>query len=346
MNDEPVPLDNDDREIRIMKIKAGVKKVIYGTSIVGVAVAFFPFAQETARAWFEFLNSSRSAAIDQAQNDRSFLESLKIEARSKNLEERIVLAEFYANVSSDADTRERWSSFLAILVAQREEARKALIKANETRMLDATDEEKAAATAVLLAEQLQISAAAGGGAPVAADSFPGLLAQLESPDTATRRTARTALAGIGTGLVRPAMAELLSPDPSYRLQLGLVVALTEMLRDNKRSRDDIITMIDDAALTEMLRLAANNDYTIRVYAGEFLYDLGDPRVFDLASEVWNSDISDNGRFNIALALKGAAPFVAARDRAQASNLAQSWIGQVGPRTDDLLRDVLVFLDRR
>ncbi|MBL3564669.1 hypothetical protein JMM59_06575 [Rhodovulum sulfidophilum] len=232
-----------------------------------------------------------------------------------------------------------------MLVEQRKEAREAAIKANEARMRDATQQEKDAADAALRAEQFQISAAAGGDTPVAAASFQGLLTQLESPETATRRTARTRLAGLGTGLVRPAMAELLNPDLTYRLQLGLVVALTEMLRDNKRARGDIITMIDDAALTELLRLATNNDRTIRVYAGEFLYDLGDPRVFVLAPEVWNSGISDSGRFNLALALKGAAPFVAGSDKAQASSLAQSWIGQVGPRTDDLLRDALRFLGR-
>lgn len=264
MNDNPNTLPSDDREIRILEIKAGVKKVIYGTAIVGVAVAFFPFAQETARAWFEFLNSDRSAAIGQAQHDRDCLESLKVEARSKNPEERIVLAEFYAHVPSDPDTRERWLSFLAMLVAQREEARAAQIKANETRMPDATEQEKAAADAALRAEQLRISAAAGGNSPIAAGSFRGMLAQLNSSDVATRRAARSSLSGLGTELVRPAIAELLNPDITYRGQLGLVVALTEMLRDNKRYRSDIIAMIDDSSLTEMLRLAAKNDKTIRV----------------------------------------------------------------------------------
>lgn len=345
MNDESNLPASDDREIRILEIKAGVQKVIYGTAIVGLAASFFPFAQETARAWFEFLNSSRTEAIAQAQNERDFLESLKVEARSGNLEERIVLAEFYAKVPADHESRGRWELFLKMLVEQREAARQADIEAKKQSNLEATPEEKAATAANLRAEQLRISAATGGTDPVAAVSLQGLLAQLESPDAATRRNARSALANLGTGLVRPAMAELLNPEPTYRLQLGLIVALTEMLRDNKRSRGDVIKLIDDTALTEILYLATNNDNTIRVYAGEFLYDLGDPRVFLLSSEVWNSGISDNGKFNIALALKGAAPFVTGPDKLQASSLVQSLIGQVGPRTEDLLRDALRFLDQ-
>ncbi|MBL3564670.1 hypothetical protein JMM59_06580 [Rhodovulum sulfidophilum] len=45
MNDDPIAPASVDREVRILEIKAGVKKVIYGTAIVGVAAAFFPFAQ-------------------------------------------------------------------------------------------------------------------------------------------------------------------------------------------------------------------------------------------------------------------------------------------------------------
>lgn len=347
MNDEQNTRLNIDREIRILEIKAGIIKVVFGTSIVGVAAAFFPFAQETARAKFEHAISTQNANIGQAQDNRDFLESLKHEARSRNLEERIILAEFYSHIPSDKGTRERWEKFLVMLTEQRDAARKAELEENGARaaLLKVTEEEKKASNAALIAEQLRTSAAVGGDAPVLAGTFSGLLTQLESSDTAMRRAARTELAGLGTGLVRPAMGELLSSDLSYRSRMGLVVALTEMLRDNKRFRSDIITLIDDDALTEMLRLATSDDYTIRVYAGEFLYDLGDPRVFTLAPEVWFSDISDNGRFNIALAMKGAAPFVAVSDRAQASSLAQSWIGKVGPKTDDLLRDVLGFLGR-
>ncbi len=334
-----------DREIRILEIQAGIKKVIYGTMIVGVSVAFFPFAQETSRAWFDLLTSERTDATKRETEYRAFLESLKEESRSKNLEDRIVLAEFYAMVSPDIEARTLWREFLNDLIRQRSELREKQI-AKETTSLtarNASPEEVAAALAAREVEQLETSAAAGGYTPVAAESLRDLLVQLESANPATRRTARSALARMGIGLVRPAMTELLAPDVSYRLRLGLVVALTEMLRENKRERATIILVIEPAALAELLRLATDPDRTIRVYAGEFLFDLGDPRVFELVQNVWNSTESDDGRFNLALAMKGAAPFVPREQVGAARFLISGNLGVVGPKTDELLNEAMRLL---
>jgi hypothetical protein len=328
----------------MMEIRAGVLKVIYGTTIGAVALSFFPFAQETSRAWFDFLTTERTAEAAQRVSDQGFLESLKLEARSKNLDERIILAEFYANIPTDQASRDRWQVFLKMLVAQREAARSADIEKTKTSLPDANEEEIAAAVAAKRADQLQESAAAGGAISVAVpSSFQGLLQQLESPDTSVRRNARSALALLGLQLVRPAMAELLAPDTSYRVRLGLIVAVTEMMRNYKQQRNAAILQIDDQALAELLRLATDPDNTIRIYAGEFLYDLGDPRGFNLVPAVWENTNSDNGRFNLALALKGAAPFLGRDQSATARSLLSGYLGTVGPRTDELLRDALRLL---
>ncbi|SIS68227.1 hypothetical protein [Insolitispirillum peregrinum] len=333
---------SDDRDIRIMEIKAGIKKVIYGTTIGAVALAFFPFAQETAKVAFSYLIEERRSLAEQRVDYRSFLESLKVEARSKNLEDRIVLAEFYATVSPDMQTRELWGNFLDKLMNQREKLRQSEIRAETTRMSkDASDEEKL--TADLQAEQLKVSAAAGGRNPIVMESFQDLLIQLDSPDLSTRRAARSAMARMGTGLVRPATAELLAPDLSYRERLGLMVALTEMLRGNKGERANIASAIETASLAQFLKMATDADRTLRIYAGEFLSDLGDPRVFELVPSIWPSVTSDDGRFNLALTMKGAAPYVSGDQAKTAKKILAEHMGEVGLKTDKVLQEALSLI---
>jgi len=173
--------------------------------------------------------------------------------------------------------------------------------------------------------------------------FGSLLQQLDSSDKLTRRRARSDLSRLGLDLVRPATVALLSPDLSYRVRRGLAVALGEMLRDAKGQRAEAIAEIDDASLRQLLLLSTDVDRTIQIYAGEFLYDLGDPRVFRLVAGVWAEAPPDDGRYNLALAMKGAAPFVQPGEREGAQEILGGYIEQVGPQTGVLLRDAISLL---
>lgn len=138
--------------------------------------------------------------------------------------------------------------------------------------------------------------------------------RLESGTSYVRRGARSALAAQGIRVIEPLLKRLSKEPLSYRLRLGMIVALTEMMRENKQHRTEIIKLIKLADLERLADAAGDNDRTIRIYASEFLYDLGDPRVIPLAFDRFQS-ASMNGRYNILLVIKGAVPFASDDEQA-------------------------------
>jgi len=140
-----------------------------------------------------------------------------------------------------------------------------------------------------------------------------LIGQLESDISRLRRGARSDLAAAGPVIVQPLLARLNQENSSYRLRLGVVVALAEMLRDNKDKRALVIGKIEGDALERLVEAAADKDRTIRIYASEFLYDLGDPRSIPMAFNQFRT-ASPNGRFNVLLPVKGAVPFATAAEK--------------------------------
>ena len=129
-----------DAETKREEFRQGVRKVIFGTMIVGVAVAFFPFAQKLAESVFaERMASIRTEAefkilkeendlakqletrkhqlessqleIKRRQDERVYLETLAEETRSKRIEDRIIIAEFFSFLEDDSDRRKRWLGF-------------------------------------------------------------------------------------------------------------------------------------------------------------------------------------------------------------------------------------------
>jgi hypothetical protein len=110
--------------------------------------------------------------------------------------------------------------------------------------------------------------------------IPKLLADLQSEDADTRRLARSSLAFVQTQDIALLMQYVRDNRGNYRAELGVSVALTEMLRQDKSLRDKI--MLSDADVEMLLDFATSPDRTLRIYAGEFLYDLGKPQVTKLA----------------------------------------------------------------
>lgn len=333
----------DQKELRIFEIQAGVKKVIYGTAIVGVAAAFFPFAQQAATEWFKFSSAETIAQQTAIESTRAFLELVSDEGRSANIDERIVLAEYYKHLSLTEDEQSRWGDYLQILVKQRKEKREAEI-ASVTAENSPESSDLDVALAATKAEQLQQSANPSGRQRVLTPkSFNRSVGMLESNDASVRRQARSDLASIGVNLTKQALEKLKFPENSYRMRLGLIVALTEMIRENKSSRLEIIEQIEVSDLKNLMSFAISEDRTTRIHASEFLYDLGDERVYELIGDIWAANVSDTGKYNLALILKGAAPFVSVVNKDNAIDIATEYLGTVGPRTDKLLNDALSFL---
>ncbi|MDH5529286.1 MAG: hypothetical protein OEY05_04540 [Paracoccaceae bacterium] len=143
MNDSAVdPLEEKRIDAELKKVESwhGVLKIVYGTMIVGVAAAVFPFASQFAQSFFaasierqkgevqleieaektklekEKLELERLLEVAKSDRDsttayRDYLEKLAAEARSERIETRIVLAEFFTYMAETPDRRSQWKEF-------------------------------------------------------------------------------------------------------------------------------------------------------------------------------------------------------------------------------------------
>ncbi len=347
-----------EAETKRREITAGIWKIALGTMLVGIAAAAFPFLQTYATEYFAVQIQTmrqdaaskikiREQATAETTLNREFLASVAREGRSKNLEDRIILAEYYYYLANDGNERDRWDTFLKHLIGLREAERAAAVEAIKV----ATNPESTAMQIEIAREtarQLKASSEAGGSKaeatkPVADADVVSLIEDLSSDVTDTRRGARTVLASKGLTLVRPAMIALSEDGISYRLRLGLIVALNEMMRENKGQRRLISELLQPDDLERLLVAATDPDRTIRIYAAGFLFDLGDPRSFDQALGAWSGVNSENGLYNLALILKGAAPALPTARVAAARQELNALKDNVGPKTDSLLDDAIGLL---
>jgi hypothetical protein len=114
-----------------------------------------------------------------------------------------------------------------------------------------------------------------------------------------------------------------------------------MLRQNKAKRTEIIARINEQDLLPLLSAATDEDRTIRVYATEFLYDLGDPRAIPLALQEWQA-ASENGRYNLLFVIKGAVPFVSPRQQNDIAKRLGSLKSKTTPKTNDLIDSIIAL----
>ncbi len=127
-------------EIRRVELQAEVKKVVYGTFLLGVAVALFPVIsgwiehrfnlriEETKQVNQLALQQNQlnldlqklvqeveaaktKASFESTQSDRKFFEDIADEARSANLSDRITIAEFFTFLATTEEEREHWAQF-------------------------------------------------------------------------------------------------------------------------------------------------------------------------------------------------------------------------------------------
>jgi hypothetical protein len=151
----------------------------------------------------------------------------------------------------------------------------------------------------------------------ALETVPVLLDDLESTDVTIRRAAREGLARWGVEAV-PEMMDFwaLAPE-NYRRSLGVSVALTEMLRDNKDSAAVVSSKLQPQDFDLLVDAIADPDRTKRIYATEFLFDLGAPGSTQAIVEAFPSAGQD-GQFNSIFVLTNVASNL---DAAQKQELA-------------------------
>lgn len=113
--------------------------------------------------------------------------------------------------------------------------------------------------------------------PLSDANISTLVGQLTNETTDIRRNARDALSTVSTDQLPILLDSLRNGIDVYRTKLGIVVAITENIRQNKEVADQISSELTDLDISILLDLVGDPDRTVRIYATEFLYDLGDPR---------------------------------------------------------------------
>jgi hypothetical protein len=175
-------------------------------------------------------------------------------------------------------------------------------------------------------------------------AFAQLISELESEDSATRRSARSSLVSGGLNAIDEIIksVQLNRVTRSYRLQLGAAVVFAEFLRSEKSQRKAVSQLLTQDDINWLVSLSAHPDRTMRVYASEFLFDLGDPRVVQPATELFPT-ASSNGKYNLALVLKGATPFVPKSDTNDVERKIFELRSSSIPKTTALLDDAISLM---
>ncbi|GAB2853302.1 hypothetical protein GCM10027277_22120 [Pseudoduganella ginsengisoli] len=169
-------------------------------------------------------------------------------------------------------------------------------------------------------------------------SYSPYFEQFTSGTSHVRRSARTSLAEEGLPAVEPLLSNFAEGHDNYQTRLGTVVTLTEMIRKNKSMRPEIIGRLSEDDIRRLTDAVADEDKTIRVYASEFLYELGDPRTIDAVQRIYHH-ASEDGRYNLLLVLKGAIPYSNAMQKREAALFASRIRAEAPPRTSALAQSV-------
>ncbi|HKJ68359.1 MAG TPA: hypothetical protein VKA68_10425 [bacterium] len=163
------------------------------------------------------------------------------------------------------------------------------------------------------------------------------MSDLRSGSHDIRRDAREKLAAAGPSAVTEMMTEWRASGDIYRVKLGVLVSLTKMLRGNKNLAPQVSDSLSADDLQLILETLNDPDRTIRVYAGEFLYDLGDPRIVQPALNMASgSDTSEEGIYLSLFVIKGAYPQLSESEKKRVTERLQSLRGDVGPKTKELI----------
>jgi hypothetical protein len=179
--------------------------------------------------------------------------------------------------------------------------------------------------------------------PRTARPVQDILRDLQSEQTTLRREARDDLASLGVDMVEPGMKALHAAGaPGYRTQLGVVVALTQILRADKKRAGELSKKLTAADILALLRLVDHPDRTLRLYVIEFLFDLGDPRGVTPALDMAKATTSDDTRYNLVFIVSNAYRSLPMAERAPAAAALRALAAQpsTGAKTRDIIQRTL------
>lgn len=165
-----------------------------------------------------------------------------------------------------------------------------------------------------------------------------LIADLDSDSSLVRRDARTRLGESGVPAIEPLLDSFSQPNVSYRTQLGALVALNSMARQ-KTDAETFKAGISDVELEELVGATAHNDETLRKYASEFLYRIGDPRAITPALNKFPSS-SANGKYNLLLVIKGSLAQASPEQKQALAEKVEQLKSVETPKTNQLIEDIL------
>jgi hypothetical protein len=168
-------------------------------------------------------------------------------------------------------------------------------------------------------------------------SIEEIFADLGSGVASVRRAARDELASKGPRVVDATMQYLREHDSEYSIRLGILVALTTMLRNDKSLAQEVSNHLAPEDLEIIVKGLNDPDRTIRIYAGEFLFDLGDPRIVPLAlAAAGDADASPDGLYLSIFVIKGAHHRLSPSEKQTTREKLQAIRPKAGPETQRLI----------
>ncbi len=176
------------------------------------------------------------------------------------------------------------------------------------------------------------------------DSITALIADLDAESPLVRREARDGLSLWGEQAIKP-MMDVWAADPThYRNTLGVAVAMTEYLREHKDRRAEVAALLDESDIKLLVDATSHPDRTMRVYATEFLFDLGAPEAGPILLEAL-PDASPAGQFNAGFVLTNVIPYLSDEQRLELMPEVAHAITTLplGPETTEKFKEVLTTL---
>ena len=167
--------------------------------------------------------------------------------------------------------------------------------------------------------------------PARAATVRPYIRDLYSDSATVRRDARQTISKSGVDAIPELMGEWERNPTNYRVRLGASVSLAEFLRSNKGQRTVVSSKLTDRHLELLTQAAGDPDRTIRIYASEFLYTLGDRRALPAVQRVFPQTTED-GKYNLVVVLKGVSPVLSTTERSSMNESLRSWRPTVGQTT--------------
>lgn len=130
--------------------------------------------------------------------------------------------------------------------------------------------------------------------PIPQADVKDLIIKLKSDDTSERRNARDVLSTQDVAAVAQIMEAFRKESSNYRVRLGVLYALDEIIRRKPDQRAQISAALKSEDFPLLVAAASDDDKTLRMQAADFLYVLQDPRAVPASVEAAR-ETSDNNK---------------------------------------------------